>query len=443
MHIDIIDDYASLCELEEQWKTVHDADPQASFFLSWTWISKWLGDVIEPWFVLAARRAADSGDYVAFFPLRVTTEGRKGGGFYHNIQTAGRSMADATGLICLPDFEDEALPGFSNYLTTLNWENLELRYVCGSDKRFDLLLDGFPNREFKQSTPETVFGSDTTDYGVSLRVDLPDDWETYLTTKLSATGRRNVRRVLRKVEEDDRFRITHADADTFDRDLEILLKFWASRWAEEYSKNLASVQRVDRIMLKHCFDEGVLSMPVLWDGERPICAAANILDAKNGALLCKLLGRDETFHNPSPGVILVAHAIRHAISLGFTRCEFGQGNHGYKYAFGVEEYRLKHRNITRKQATKSVQCLDKRWLAWALMMADRQRDTGRTSEAIKGYRQILRVDPHNLVARQTLVEQLTRQGHHAAAKKILEAVPAAGEEGTDRPTRASRQRTRD
>ena len=40
MQIDIIDSYKAFAELETNWNAVYQKDPEAQFFLSWTWFSK-------------------------------------------------------------------------------------------------------------------------------------------------------------------------------------------------------------------------------------------------------------------------------------------------------------------------------------------------------------------------------------------------------------------
>jgi hypothetical protein len=49
---------------------------------------------------------------------------------------------------------------------------------------------------------------------------------------------------------------------------DILSHFWALKWGGLFGRSLASVQRTDRTMLRHCFDEGALYMPVPWEGQR-------------------------------------------------------------------------------------------------------------------------------------------------------------------------------
>jgi hypothetical protein len=224
LHIDVIDDYRSLCELKHEWDAVYDADPESQLFLSWMWMSKWFGDVIKPWIVLAA--CPEGGSHVAFYPLRIYTLLHKNGGFYNEIQVACQATADYTGFICRPEHEDAAISAFAECLTAIKWGNLDLRYFSASDRRLKLFQDKFPEREFKIKTPGANPAEGDLDYGVSLYVDLPESWEAYLSEKLSAKTRQRVRNYLRKVENGDRFRITHADRDTIERDFDILGHFW-------------------------------------------------------------------------------------------------------------------------------------------------------------------------------------------------------------------------
>ena len=426
MLIDIIDDHQSLCELRRDWDAVYDSDPESHFFLSWTWMSKWLGDVIQPWIVLAARPETGEMGYVAFFPLRVQTRLRKDGVLFNELQVACQATNDFTGLICRPEHDNDAIPAMARHLAAMKWAVLDLTWVRASDKRFELLLSGFVEREFKVNVPETPAGEGDTDYRVSLYVDLPTTWDAYLDEKLSAKTRQRIRNYLRKVEGGDRFRVTYPTEATIERDLDILLRFWAARWGHEVRGKLSSIQEIDRTMLRHCFDEGVLFMPVLWEGERPLGTVATLIDRRHRTILFKLFGRDETFQNPSPGVILIALAIRHAIGEGFERCDFLQGNHAYKYTFGVDEFQLKHCLVLRKSARSLTDCLDARWLVWACRAVENARQTGQIGETDKSYRQILKVDSGQAEARLALAESLARKGHHAAAERVRDALVRGG-----------------
>jgi hypothetical protein len=42
MHIDAFDKFQNFLTLKRDWDSVYKADPEAQFFLSWTWMSRWL-----------------------------------------------------------------------------------------------------------------------------------------------------------------------------------------------------------------------------------------------------------------------------------------------------------------------------------------------------------------------------------------------------------------
>ncbi len=120
MQIDLIDDYSQLCRLKAQWEAVYDADPEANFFTSWTWMSRWLEEMAAPSFVLAAR--PDDGDndaYVAFFPLTVSIKAMKGRGLFNEIQVPGHTTFERSGFNCRPEYDEQAIPAFARYLATI------------------------------------------------------------------------------------------------------------------------------------------------------------------------------------------------------------------------------------------------------------------------------------------------------------------------------------
>ena len=136
MQIDVIDNLTMLNELRANWESVYEADPEAQYFLSWTWLSWWLkGRDRDQWFILAAKPDASMSNYVAFFPLNLRTEMRDEGGFYNLISPAAGPFADYTGFLCASEFCDRAIPAFAEHIKRLNWTALELHHFCHSDER--------------------------------------------------------------------------------------------------------------------------------------------------------------------------------------------------------------------------------------------------------------------------------------------------------------------
>ncbi|MGH6927001.1 MAG: GNAT family N-acetyltransferase, partial [Dongiaceae bacterium] len=329
MRVDVIDDIKTLAALRVNWEAVYEADPEAQVFLSWPWMSRWLGVLKAPWSVLAARPDG-SPDYAAFFPLSLQTKEREAGGFHCDVAMGGNYAADYTGFLCRPELEAEAIPALAERIKALHWSNLRVEYLRASDRRAGLFLQAFPAPAFGSTELDRI-NPDKVDNSICPYAPLPGDWDAYLAG-LSANTRQKIRRLLRQLDGSDEFRITHADGETIARDLETLMRFWTDQWGTRKGKNLSAIQRQSRVMLRHSFDDGTLLLPVLWQGERPAGALAILVDAVKRTCSFYIGGRDAAFEGPPAGLMLHAHAIRHAVGCGMNTYDFLRGNEPYKYS---------------------------------------------------------------------------------------------------------------
>jgi hypothetical protein len=312
MHIDAIDKFQNFLTLKRDWDSVYKADPEAQFFLSWTWMSRWLKivDCQSYWVILGAKLHADTSAYVAFFPLRFRIRRSECDGSIHNeIAMAGNRAADYTGFICAPDFQDDAITAFAEYLKRLRWTTLHLEFICASDERIRHLLTHFPQPPFATTEIEDTNKLDNINLCRCPFVKLPRDWEAYLDHDLSANTRQKIRRLLRKVDNSGEFRITHTTGETVERDLAILLDFWVSKWGSRKGNSADSMRKIYRTMLVHCFERGALFLPILWKGEMPLAALALLLDVEKRSVRFYVGGRDATVNTPPPGFMLHAYSI--------------------------------------------------------------------------------------------------------------------------------------
>jgi len=414
MRVDIIDSINGLTGLRANWDAVYDADPEAQFFSSWTWLSKWLAAINAPLSILAARTDAESSDYVAFFPLWLKTKERKSGGFYNDFNIGGLYLADYTGVLCRPEFEEQAMPAFANRVNQLNWAHLRLEYLCASDRRIAHFMKEYAEGEFAITELKPV-DENKVPLTICPVAHLPGDWDEYLDSKLSANTRQKIRRLLRQIDKSEEFRITHVEKDTFDRDLEILFRFWTARWGSLKGDRLSGILDNNRMMLRHSFEAGALYLPVLWQGERPIGALATLVDARKRSFLFYMAGRDQTYDGPQPGLALHAHSIRHAIRNGFVTYDFLRGTEPYKYSFGVEEHRIKSFLVATKDEENLGGRLDARSLSFALKRSKEHHRAGRHAKAEPGFRQVLDIEPRNADALYCLGQIVAQRGEHAAA----------------------------
>jgi len=418
MRIDVIDTLEAFTQLRPQWDAVYQADPEAQFFLSWTWMSKWLPMLEGPWFILAVKPTARASDYVGFFPLRLRLRERKTGGFYNEINMAGNFAADYTGLICAPEFQDRLIPALAAYLKRMNWTRLNLENIQMSDERRRLFLSHFSKKEFDTKEHERVNKRDNINNRICPYAALPNNWDSYLDG-LSANTRQKIRRFLRQIEGSDEFRITHADADSVERDLKVLLKFWASKWGPRKGNRLNTILTSNFMMLKSCSESGALFLPVLWRGDTPLGALASLIDPDKKAFLFYVGGRDETFNNPPPGLLLHAHSIRYAIAGGFKIYDFLRGNEPYKYSLATVERRISCITVSTRHGGNLHDKLDPRSVSEALKRATELHESGDLKAAELGYRQVLATDPQSEKALYCLGQLMATKGRHGAAIRLF------------------------
>ncbi|MEG3848875.1 GNAT family N-acetyltransferase [Microcoleus sp. herbarium19] len=420
MQIDKIDNFETFKKIRENWDSVYGADSQAQFFLSWIWLSGWLQMVHEPWLILAAKPDTQDSSYVAFFPLKILLTHREGGGFETEICMAGNSMADYTGLICLPGWEAEIMPAFAAYIQQeLVWSTFNVKSILETDTRMSLFLSHFSGDTFELSQLRIQSTKvEEPDIYLAPCVSLPDDWEQYLQNCVGVNTRQKIRRFLRQVDSSDEFYITHVNADNLESHIEILLKFWESRWKKQKEDTFETIMTYNRLILRHCFEHNCLYLSVLWKGNRPLGAIANFVDFQQKSMLFAITGRDQTFKNPPPGLILHADAIRYAIQNGFKVYDFLMGNEEYKYSFGAKDRQIQHIVAKYKNCQNRQQDVGN-ILALALQLAVRDHRSHRLAKAEEGYHQILETQSNHPEALYGLGVLMRQKGEYQTAENLL------------------------
>jgi len=404
MQVDVVETYTEFEKLKLKWDVVYEADPEAQFFLSWDWLAQVFLQHEKGWFILAARVDDTDNDYIAFFPLRIKTQVSKSTqAFYNVISVAGRyTWSDYAGFICHPDHQDKAIPSLASKLIQMHWLKVYLKNLLISKQRLKLFTDQFNKETFSHRYRKRIGKSDNINLLICPRVDLPDDYETYLTRNLSANSRQKARRYLRKLEDSDELYITHASEKTYQRDVGFLIDFWNDKWEERKGKETSELARKYREILDLGFKCDALFMPVLWAADKPLGVLGIFVDHRKQQLLYFIAGRDEHCNNPPPGFILHAYSIRWAIENGFKHYDFLRGDESFKYSFGATDREIHYLVISTRSRRNLNGTLDPRSLDEALNKATRYQNSGRVDEAKIGFQQILDVDPDNDTALRRL-----------------------------------------
>lgn len=420
MQVDVVETYTEFEKLKPNWDAIYEADPEAQFFLSWTWFSQVFSRHRTGWFIIAVKPDGTNSDYVAFFPLRLETRmSNRLQAFCNEIRVAGTFFwADYSGFICYPDHEDEAIPCLSSQLKQMHWREIYLKNLSISDRRLDLFLDPFDKISFSRSYLERASKSENINRLICPYVDLPDDFETYLKEKLSANTRQKMRRFMRNVESSDDLKITYPVPETYERDLDILVDYWKKKWTNRKGSKVKRLAKKYREILQQGLENETLYMPVLWQGDKPLGALGSFIDRQKQALLYFVAGRDESCNNPPPGLVLHAHSIRWAIENGLKTYEFLRGNEHFKYSYGATDRQIRYLVLSTRSGANHNRTLDPGCLDDVLEQATRYQKSGRTEKAETGFQQILEIRPEDTTALRRYGRLLYQSGRFSEAKKI-------------------------
>lgn len=415
MQVDVITDLETLAKLQQDWERLYKADPEAQFFVSWNWLVPYMRFYKGAWFVLAARLGNPGSPYVALMPLRMRTRMSGATGlFFNEISMAGNNAADYTGAICDPAHAEKALQAFGRHVAQMGWARLNLENLRMSRERVFAFIGQFSRDIFAMREFSRVNAADNVDNCRCFAAALPDTFDGYLDNVLSTNTRQKLRRFLRKVDAGE-LRITRADADTYERDIDTLLELWRIKWGARKGDRLAAILHNNRRVLRDSFRNGTLFLPVLWQGDRPLGALAIFVDPVKKALLFFMAGRDEAVTSIPAGLILHGHCIKLAIENGLTTYDFLRGDEPYKFAFGVTESKINCAQIYTKNGRNVGDRLDPRSLNGIFAEVTRFHQQGQLAKAENGYRQILASDAIHSRALYGLGQLLSAKGDHREA----------------------------
>jgi tetratricopeptide (TPR) repeat protein len=424
MRIDVITHEDEFARLRERWDHLYETDGEAQFFLSWAFISTYIKRFEGAWFILAACPGPVGSPYVAFLPMRLSTQLDKKTGQVHNeIYMAGNYAADYTGILCAPEYASRAIPALARHLKTMYWAKLHLDNLRMSAQRLRLFLQPLADDRFTIRGLSQINTADGIDNSRCPYIDLPDSWDRYLA-QLSSNTRQKLRRLLRKVEDSDEFRITEADASTVKRDIEILLEFWRVKWAARKQGRMPGLLRSNRLVFKNAFATGVLYLPVLWHRDQPLGALAFFVDTVKRTMLFSMAGRDETSDVIPSGLVLHAYSLRRAIQQGFRTYDFLRGNEAYKYSFGADERAINSYLGETRIGTNLNDRIDGRSVAAVFKFAAELHKAGDLVKAEAGYRQVLKAEPVHAQTLYAFGRLLSTKGDHREAIDTFKALTA-------------------
>jgi len=316
--------------LAGEWNALLHRSPSDTIFLTWEWQKTWWtwlgkGELR----LITVRDEADRLVGIAPLCLEVV-ERRKTLSFVGCVE-----VSDYLDVIISPDQPEQVCRAFFDVLESpdLEWELMDLCNIPSTS----LTLQHFAGAAEARGHRVRVECAD-----VCPVIALPDSWEAYLSS-LDKKQRHEVRRKLRRAasEVDLRWYVVddrHDLAAEMDDFITLHQKSAVEKDAFMDERMQGFFHAFARLLQK----AGWLQLTFLeMNGQK----AASLLNFDYGnTIMVYNSGYDpERFAHLSPGVVLTALSIQHAIELGRARFDFLRGDEEYKYRLGgrdTEVFRL-------------------------------------------------------------------------------------------------------
>jgi len=323
MQIEIINSIKQFDKLEKNWNNIYTLDSHAQIFLSWSWLRGWLELAPHDCFILAVR-AKPNSPYVAFFPLAMRSLQWANVNVYRALQTCAHPVADYTGFICEPEYEQDAIRNFALYIhQNLQWDVFHIKDI--QDPRLNIFLEHFSQVDFQL----------TSNQGVACPyISLPDTWEEYLQNSISRKPRKNLRNSLNKIEKNSDFNFTSIQTDNLDKQIEVLFELWQIKWG----KQPESILNTYRNVFRKCAESNSLWIDILWDKTTPVAATGMYIDSNKKVVYGQMTGFNPEYSKLSPGRAMMAFSIKKAIENQFKIYDLLRGDLDYKISLlGAEK----------------------------------------------------------------------------------------------------------
>lgn len=316
-------------ELQPEWNNLLDRAPLNNIFYTWEWHSSWW-DAYQPGELFVITCRDNDGTLIGIAPLFIANEEQ------------GR-VVRIIGCVDVTDYLDwivdrscmetccDAIVGFLNE----NRDQFDVIDLCNIPEKSPT------NKVLPPLLEKHGFTVTTQQQEVCPIIVLPDAWEDYLA-QLDKKQRHEVRRKLRRihgVQQEVDWYIVNGRHDLHN-EMSCFMELMAASDPEkkEFLQNQAHIRFFKNIM-PIAQERGWLQMTFLTVGDDRVAGYINFV--YDDRVLVYNSGLDpEGYGQLSPGIVLLAYNIQHAIEQGYKEYDFLRGDEIYKYRMGGQDTRV-------------------------------------------------------------------------------------------------------
>ena len=312
-------------ELESEWNALLRGAPLNRVFYTWEWQKTWW-DAYEPGelLILVCRQA---GILTGIAPLFIV-ESEQG----RSVQIIGCvDVTDYLDFIVDEDHLDAVYSAFADYFAA-HRADFDILDFC------NIPFDSPTQRLLPELLESRGFNAAVEQQEVCPVIELPNNWGGYLSL-LDKKQRHEVRRKIRRIQGSDEaidWYIVNGNHDLNEEVTQFVRLMAASDPEKERFLQDEGNLRFFQAIVPLLHERGWLQMNFLTVGEERAAAYINFVYGNRVMVYNSGLAH-ENYGDLSPGIVLLAFNIRHAIEHGYKYYDFLRGDEPYKYRMGGRE----------------------------------------------------------------------------------------------------------
>lgn len=324
LQITVIQD--TLEQLEPAWTALWQRCPEATPFQHPLWLIPWWhhfgqGKILH---TLVLRQG---GELIGIAPCCILHEKQQ-----RKLMLLGISLSDFLDALIAPGYESQAGSAILEHLARADWDVCDLQPIPATSPLFQATAPSLLEStiEFMDTLTSLELTSKTTALHQIL--------SRHFSERIESAAKRAA--ILGQV------RYETASQNTFDAVMNFLLRFHHARWGNPSEALSNPADAFHREAALAMLDRGTLRLQSLTISGRIAAVLYAFVHQRRGYFY--LMAFDPAFAKISPGVLLMAHAIKELICEGVTGCEFLRGREAFKYRWAVTERPTYARRLHRK-----------------------------------------------------------------------------------------------
>jgi CelD/BcsL family acetyltransferase involved in cellulose biosynthesis len=330
-------DATGFAALRQEWNPLLRHSASDTIFLTWEWQRTWWEHLGEGQLYLVAVR--DGNHLSGIAPLYLTTSDD---GLRTLFIVGCRDVSDYLDIIAASGQEERVYGALLDWLGSAEapaWDLADLCNIPAASPTHSLLAEMAAARGYEVQTEVE---------DVCPVISLPFSWDEYLNF-LDGKQRREIRRKIRRAERGGQVNWYVVDEERdLAAEMEAFIELHEKSDVDKDAFMDAQMKGFFHAVAQVLYEAGWLQLAFIEvNGEK--AATMMNFDYRDSIMVYNSGYDPQQYAWLSPGIVLLAYCIQHAIELGRAKFDFLRGDEEYKYRFGAQPTEVYRLLITRNR----------------------------------------------------------------------------------------------